>query len=145
MKASVVDSILSYYKQGRRRDVLCNTRSISYYQQGRRRTALCNTRSTYTEASSSQSLKDRITVRISQDPDWPTVVSIKNFCIFITRFLTFSPSPPIPLGSPFSFGRRDFRISGFPRRKKSGGSVWKSGNPEILRILKFVVYYKSRK
>ena len=53
---------------------------LSYYKQGRRRAALCTARSSYTESSASQSLNftlmGRITGRISQDPDWPTVVSV---------------------------------------------------------------------
>ena len=77
VKASAVASILSYYQQGRRRD------------------ALCTDRSSYAEASASQSLKGRITGRISQDPAWPTVVSVsmKNFAFFS---LASSPAPPSP-------------------------------------------------
>ncbi len=115
VKASAVASIVSYCKQGRRRAVLCTSRSGD------------------AEASASQSPTGRITGRISQDPDRPTGVSMKNFA-----WLALGSSPaPLLSRFPGSPGKKSgrppssfFLTSGnreYPREKQH-----KFNQPSVL-------------
>jgi hypothetical protein len=106
VKASAVASMVSYCKQGGRRDA---TSCVLHCQVWRRR-SVCQFRVRQRAESQAQDLSG----------SWPADRCLdEEFCILSPRFLTCSPAPP---ASP------DFRVR---RGKKSG----RPGDPEIGSIL----------
>ncbi len=117
VKASAVASMVSYCKQGGRRDA---TRCVLHYQVWRRR-SVCQFRVRQRAESQAQDLSG----------SWPADRCLdEEFCILSPRFRTCSP---VPLAPP---------ISGFGGAKKSGRrGIRKSGvsskNFKIRRIIEY--------